>query len=93
MLPDVVQTDDMSIDAVLWSIDVLVYHAMYNVHIIDQRRMLCMPSIDACYTCHQLCHNSMLCVVAINSIYYSIMDCWDMLHMLPISATFNACCG
>ena len=58
MLPDVVQTDDMYIDAVLWSIDVLVYHAMYIVHIIDQRRMLCMPSIDACYTCHQLCHSS-----------------------------------
>ena len=33
------------------------------------------------------------CVVAINSIYYSIFDCWDMLLMLPISATFNACCG
>ena len=37
----------------------LVYHAMYAVHIIDQRRMLRMSSVDACYTYYHFCHNSM----------------------------------
>ena len=68
----------------------LVYHAMYVVHILDQRRMLRMPSIDACYTCHHFFTiHCMFCVFAINSIYYSIIDCWDMLRMLPISAAWS----
>ena len=51
--------------------------------------MLHMPSIDACYTCHQFVTiQCMFCVFAINSIYNSIINCWDMLRMLSISAAW-----
>ena len=52
--------------------------SIYDVRIIDQRWMLHMSSIDACYTCHQLCHNSIHVLFLCYKFY--VLVCFGLLR-------------